>query len=408
MSGRRLGQRLKNILFFVLISSILALGWIIYSNIFEIRHAYFEKHKAVPAELIYDAVIPGMPDVRVLIDPEKLSFTGEPSYKADKGFFEAVNHDKPEVNLLVLSGGGPDGAFGAGFLSGLTEAGNRPKYDIVTGVSTGALIAPAAFLGSKYDNLLKDIYTKVTDSDILGNNIQDLLLGKRPSFFSLLPLRKVLKRAITSELMNEIADEHAKGRRLYVLTTNIDAKRIVIWDMGAIASYRSQRALELFRNVVIASSSIPAAFPPTRFKVKAGGQTYEELHVDGSIGTQMFGAILLIQQIKDTPSKGRVFIIRNGKLYDDPGTTRPILSEIAKASVAMQLTNQAYMDLIRIYSLSKAHDVDFNCIYMPQDFRQTSNGMFDPRYMANLFALGRDIALSKDPWRKTPSPDTEE
>ncbi len=215
----------------------------------------------------------------------------------------------------------------------------------------------------------------------------------------------MLKNVITQDLINEIADEHAKGRRLYVLTANIEARRVVIWDMGAIASYRSQRALELFRNVVIASSSIPAVFPPARFKVKAGGQIYEELHLDGCLGMQMFGAIQLIQQIKDTPVKGRMFIIRNGKLYDDPVQIRPILAEIAKASVEMQLTNQAYMDLIRMYSLSKAYDIEFNCIFIPQDFREASKGMFDPRYMAKLFTSGYDIAMSKEPWQKIPIPD---
>jgi len=408
MSKRKTAISLKRILLPVVIISILTLGWFFYLDFFEIRNAYFDKHKAVPVDLIYDAVIPGMPDVRIVVDPEKIIFSGKPLYKEDKGFFKSIKYDKPEVNLLVLSGGGNDGAFGAGFLSGLTDSGKRPQYDIVTGVSTGALIAPAAFLGPRYDNMLKDIYTKVTDKDVFGNNIQDLLLGKRPSFFSLKPLRKVLKNAITEDFINEIADEHAKGRRLYVLTANIEARRAVIWDMGAIASYRSQRALELFRSVVIASSSIPAVFPPTRFRVKVDGQTYDELHLDGSLGMQMFGAIPLIQEINGTTAKGRMFIIRNGKLYDDPAPTRPILAEIAKAAVAMQLTNQAYMDLIRMYSLARTSDIDFNCVFIPQDFREASSGMFDPKYMSKLFALGRDIAMSKAPWRKTPLPDMEE
>lgn len=407
MSKRKFFKRLKTILFFVVIASILFLGWNFYFNFFEIRHTYFEKHKAVPADLIYDAEIHGMSGVRLVIDPEKFSFFGKPSFNLDKGFFKTVRDDGQEVILLAISGGGQDGAFGAGFLSGLTDSGRRPQYDIVTGVSTGALMAPAAFLGPRYDALLKEIYTKVTDKDILGNNIRDMLLGKRPSFFNLNPLRRILKSAITMEMINEIADEYAKGRQLYVLTTNIDARRMVIWDMGAIASYRSQRALELFRSVVIASSSIPAAFPPTRFKVKAGGAMYEELHVDGSIGTQVFGAALLTQQIKDTPTKGRIFIIRNGKLYEDPGKTRPILSEIAKASVAMQLTNQALLDLIRMYSLSGTYGLDFNCVFIPQDFHETSVSLFDPVYMTKLFELGHDIAMSQDPWHKAPLTDME-
>lgn len=398
---------LKNILFLAAIISILILGWNFYLNFFEIRHAYLEKHRAVPADLIYEAEIPGMSGIRLTLDPEKLGAYGNLSYEPDAVFFQTVNNEKTEINMLALSGGGHDGAFGAGFLVGLTDSGKRIEYEIVTGVSTGALISPAAFLGPKYDGVLREVYTKVTDRDIFSNNIRDLLIGKRPSFYNLKPLRKVLKNFITPTLINEVADEHAKGRRLYVLTANIEARRMVIWDMGAIASYRSPRALELFRNVIIASSSIPAVFPPARFKVKAGGQTYEEMHLDGSLGMQMFGAISLIQQLKSTPAKGRMFIIRNGKLYDDPVQTRPILAEIARASVAMQLTNQAFMDLIRLYSMSKIFDIDFNCVFIPQDFHESSKGLFDPRYMLKLFELGYDIAMSEEPWQKTPLPGME-
>ena len=385
-------------LFFAVMTVIIILGWIFYVN----RHLYLRLHNAVPANLIYDAEIPGMPDARVVINPENFDFSDTLTYKVKKGFNRSFDKDKATVDLLVLSGGGPDGAFGAGFLSGLTDSGRRPKYDIVTGVSTGALIAPAAFIGPTYDNVLKDIYTKISDKDILGSNIKELFLGKRPSFFNLKPLRKILKNAISADLVNAIADEYAKGRRLYVLTTNIDARRIVVWDMGAIASYRTQRSLELFRNVVVASSSIPAAFPPSRFKVRAGGRIYEELHVDGSIGTQMFGCLLLTEQIKGTGLQGRIFIIRNGKLWEDPGTAQPSLAGIATASLSMLLINQGYMDFIRMYTLSKSSGVDFNCVFVPQDFHETGSGMFDPEYMTKLFQLGYNKAITKEPWQKSP------
>lgn len=381
---------------------ILFIGLILGYELYLKRHTNLSLHKPVPADLIYDAEIPGMPNVRLVINPEKFEFSDTVGYLPGGKLDRSLIAYKPVVNLLVLSGGGPDGAFGAGFLSGLTDSGQRPEYDIVTGVSTGALIAPAAFIGPSYDNVLKDIYTNVSDKDILGSDIKSLFLGKTPSLFNLKPLRKVLKRAITPELMNAIADEHARGRRLYVLTTNLDARRLVVWDMGAIASYRTQRALDLLRNVVIASSSIPAAFPPTRFKVMADGKVYEELHVDGSIGTQMFGGVMLAEQIKGTAAKGRMFIIRNGKLWEDPASIQASLGDIAKTSLSMMLTNQAYMDMIRMYSLSKASDIDFNCVFVPQDFHETGSGMFDPEYMAKLFKLGYGIARSKEPWHKAP------
>ena len=398
---RKLWRAIKWTLFFAAVIFIAFLGWSIHTN----RVAYFAAHKPVPVDLIYDAEIPGMPDVRVLINPENFDFSDTLTYKSQKKLGKPFNKDKAVVDLLVLSGGGPDGAFGAGFLSGLTDSGQRPAYDIVTGVSTGALIAPAAFIGSSYDSVLKNIYTKVTDKDILGSDIKDLLLGKGPSFFNTKPLRQVLKKAISEELVNAIADEYAKGRQLYVLTTNIEAKRVVLWDMGAIASYRTPRSLELFRNVVIASSSIPAAFPPTRFKVMAGGKIYEELHVDGSVGTQMFGCLLLTEQIKGTDSKGRIFIVRNGKLWDDPGSVHPSMGEVAAASLSMILTNQGYNDLLRMYTLSKSSGVDFNCAFVPQNFHATASGMFDPKYMTKIFKLGYDKAMSKEPWQKAPIDD---
>jgi predicted acylesterase/phospholipase RssA len=393
-----LKRKFKIILFLLLFFAVLILGY----NLYLKRHANMSHHNPVPTGLIYDAEIPGMPNVRLLVNPEKFEFSDTLEYMPGGKLNRSLIAYKPVVNLLVLSGGGPDGAFGAGFLSGLTDSGQRPEYDIVTGVSTGALIAPAAFIGPSYDNVLKDIYTNISDKDVLGSDIKALFLGKAPSIFNLKPLRKVLKKAITPELMNAIADEHAKGRRLYVLTTNLDARRLVVWDMGAIAVYRTQRALDLLRSVVIASSSIPAAFPPTRFKVMAGGKIYEELHVDGSIGTQMFGGVMLAEQIKGTDSKGRIFIIRNGKLWEDPGAVKPNIGDIAKTSLSMMLINQAYMDMVRMYSLSKASDIDFNCVFVPQDFHETGSGMFDPEYMAKLFDLGYSIAMSKEPWHKTP------
>lgn len=392
-------RKFKMMLFFAVMIVIIILGW----NFYTTRFSYLKLHNAVPAKFIYEAEIPGMPDVRFVINPEDYDFSDTLTYKVKKGFHRSLGKDRETANLLVLSGGGPDGAFGAGFLSGLTDSGKRPDYDIVTGVSTGALIAPAAFIGPTYDNVLRDIYTKATNKDILGSNIKELLLGKSPSIFNLMPLRKVLKKAISAELVNAIADEYAKGRQLYVLTTNIDARRMVIWDMGAIASYRTPRSLELFRNVVVASSSIPAAFPPTKFKVKARGKIYDELHVDGSIGTQMFGYLVLAQQLKGTAIQGRIFIIRNGKLWEDPKAVRPGISAIASASLSMFLVNQGYMDLIRSYTLSKSSGIDFNCVFVPQDFHETSSSMFDPVYMTKLFELGYDMAMKKEPWKKSPA-----
>ena len=204
----------------------------------------------------------------------------------------AANHGKlePEANFLALSGGGGDGAFGAGILCGWTAAGTRPRFKLVTGISTGALIAPFAFLGPEYDARLKEAYTTMSDKDIYTvTSVVTLVLnlGKIEAAASTKPLAELLERLIDENMLRAIAAEHNKGRRLLVGTTQLDAQRLVIWNMGAIAASYHPDALKLFRQVLRASASIPVAFNPVYIKVKAAGQEYDEMHVDGGVKAQV-------------------------------------------------------------------------------------------------------------------------
>ena len=208
------------------------------------------------------AVIPDIPDARFFADSEAEFLRAVPATPGP---------------WLALSSGGADGAFGAGIIVGLTEAGKRPDFSMVTGVSTGALMAPFVFLGPKYDDKLRDAYTTITAADIFE------LGGKGESFFDTWPLKDLIAKRVTPELLNDVAAEHRRGRRLLVLTTNLDAERPVAWNMGAIAAKGGDKALKLFRDVLLAASSIPGAFPPVLIDVEAGGHKFQEMHGDGGL-----------------------------------------------------------------------------------------------------------------------------
>ncbi len=189
--------------------------------------------------------------------------------------------------MLSLSGGGADGAFGAGILSGWSARGDRPTFTMVTGISTGALIAPFAFLGPEYDMLLKLFYTTFSTEDLA----RPLPVGSaisRNGFFSTKPLREALKQYISAEVITKIATEYRKGRRLIIGTTNLDLMRPVYWDIGAIAQHRSEKNDQLIRDIILASVSVPVAFPPVFITLEAGGNTYDEMHVDGGVTNQVF------------------------------------------------------------------------------------------------------------------------
>jgi predicted acylesterase/phospholipase RssA len=185
-------------------------------------------------------------------------------------------------SYLSVSGGGSDGAFGAGLINGWTEAGNRPHFKVVTGVSTGALIAPFAFLGPEYDAILKKSYTTVDASAIfIVRSLLSILWSE--SLTDTAPLKTMVASYIDESVLEAIATEHAKGRRLLVATSNLDAEQPVIWDMGAIASSKDPKRLDLFRTIMVASASIPMVFPPAMIDVDIDGQKYDEMHVDGGV-----------------------------------------------------------------------------------------------------------------------------
>ncbi|WP_433952363.1 patatin-like phospholipase family protein [Brevundimonas diminuta] len=186
-------------------------------------------------------------------DPETMA-----SFSAE---MTALLQAERPLTVLALSGGGANGAYGAGVLVGWSRRGDRPTFDVVTGVSTGALAAPFAFLGPDWDDELSDAYTSGKTSGLVG--LDNLAALFQPSLFSAAPLRRLVDTNVTPELLQAIATEHAKGRRLLVATTNLDQEETVIWDMGQLATQGDEPSHNLFKEILVASASIPGVFPPS-------------------------------------------------------------------------------------------------------------------------------------------------
>ncbi|MBP7704002.1 MAG: patatin-like phospholipase family protein [Caulobacter sp.] len=278
----------------------------------------------LPAPTSANAEIPGFEGVRLTVQEAEESL----SAAADRLALPRSAMAREDFNILAISGGAAGGAFGAGALVGLTASGQRPDFAIVTGVSTGALIAPFAFLGPAWDDKLRDAYT--------GGHAQRLLgLGKlAPSLTGVFrgdALERLVEPFVNEELVEAVAARHAQGRRLLVATTDLDCQRTVIWNMGEIATVGGPDALRLFRDVLIASASLPGLFPPRRFVTEAEGVAYEEMHVDGGVATPLFvmpEALLRWKKVRRRLMRSRIYVIVNTVLEQAPRTTAPNLPAV--------------------------------------------------------------------------------
>ena len=309
-------------------------------------------------------------------------------------------------NYLAISGGGPNGAFGAGLLVGWTESGTRPEFGYVTGISTGALIAPFAFLGPAYDAQLKEVYTKYSTSDLIEERGLFNII-KNDAAVGTDGLRSLLADYIDEKMMIALAAEYRSGRTLAIATTNLDAARSVTWNVTQIAASGHPKALELIRQILLASASIPGVFPPVYIKIEKDGQLYDEMHVDGGVTSQVFlyppnldwRRILKKIEAKGTP---HFYVIRNARLATEWKSIAPRVTAIAGRSISTLIRNQGIGDLFRLYLVSKRDGIDFNLAYIPEDFEETSTELFDPVYMGKLFDLGYRMGKAGYPWKKKP------
>ena len=314
-------------------------------------------------------------------------------------------NSKP-IDYLAISGGGANGAFGAGLLAGWTKAGNRPEFRVVTGISTGALIAPFAFLGPEYDAILKKFYTTTSTKDIIKKRLPFSILTA-DSCAVTTPLRKLLKNIIDVKMLQKIVIEHDKGRRLLIGTTNLDAKRPVIWNIGIIAKSGTPDALQLIRDIMLASASVPGAFNPVYIEVEANGRRYDEIHVDGGTSSQVFlnpaplDMRWAMEQI-GLKGKSRIYVIRNSRIKSDWETVKPGIVHILGHTISTLIRTQGIGDLYRIYLGAQRDGMDYNLAFIPSDFNEKPKEVFDPEYMGKLFDLGYQMAQNGYPWEKAP------
>ncbi len=312
------------------------------------------------------------------------------------------------ANYLSISGGGDNGAFGAGLLTGWSEHGDRPKFDLVTGVSTGALIAPFAYLGPDYDPVLKSVYTEVQPNDIyLERGLLGALFGE--ALGDTTPLFRLISKHIDADLLKKIADEYTRTNRwLLVATTNLDTGTPVIWNMGKLAQIDTPEALMLFRKILLASAAIPGVFPPVMIDVIADGKNYQEMHVDGGATMSVFlypaalGAAARQQNVVTTSKNRKAFIIRNSRIDADwKETERDTLSIMGRA-VAQLIQSQGYGDLYRIYQTTQRDHVEFNLAYIGADFKFPHAREFDRAYMNALYQYSYQLGKAGYPWAHTP------
>ena len=337
------------------------------------------------------AGLPGMPDARFWADSET-------------DFAKALPPQRGP--WLILSTGGADGAFGAGLLNGLSAAGKRPDYAVVTGVSTGALMAPFVFAGPRYDAALQAVYTNTSAADIFEVG------GTGESFLDTWPLKDLIAKQITPALLADIAAAHQAGRRLFIVTSDLDAERSVVWNMGAIAVHATAHstnpggddAIKLFRNILLASGSVPGAFPPVLIDVEGNGKRFAEMHADGGVGGQFFVTPPALMQSTSSykiPADALYIVVNSGLAPEFQVVERSTPAILAQ-TVSMAIKADLRVLLDRAYVAAKNSGIGFNVATIPPGFNAPSRGAFDPDYMKALFKVGYDQGKSENPFASEP------
>jgi hypothetical protein len=369
---------------------------------------------AVPVDRMLDAEIPGFADVR--------TWSGRISEDFQADFVQSVRDERhgefptdengiPIYEGLALSGGGSNGAFGAGFLYGWSQTGSRPEFKLVTGISTGALIAPFAYLGSDFDEELKEVYTTITSENIMQRRNIFSILSKSESLANTDPLTELVEQHISEDTLRAVIERHDRGHRLYIGTTHMDAQRLVVWNMGLIAKRESPEALDLFRKVLLASASIPVAFPPVLIEVEIDGKPYDEMHADGGTLTQVFfysGTLDIRAGRRENygndfqPSSGGIYIIRNGLVQPEPKQVDRSLLAISSRAVDTMIKAAVVGDLYRIFAFTRRDDIGFNYVGIPEDYEPQSTDLFDQAEMNRLFQIGYQLGMTGNPWQSTP------
>jgi hypothetical protein len=370
--------------------------------------AAFDRKNAVPPELRRVTAVLGIPNARFFVDqPAQISAEQERALIREARHYGVPRGGAlPTAYLLSLSGGGDDGAFGAGLLVGWTAHGDRPSFKLVTGVSTGSLIAPFAFLGSEYDSQLTDVYTNVTQADIFEKRFITAAVTE-DAMADTAPLFQTISKYVNERMMARIAQEYEKGRILLMQTTDLDAGRPSLWNIGAIAKVGTPEALNLIRHIMLASASIPAAFPPVMFDVEAQGAPYQEMHVDGGAVSQAFLVPPSVnphiaQAAAGYSRKVVAYIVRNSRLTTEWSDTERQTLSIAQRAVSTMINYSGVSDFYRMYMSTRRANAAFNLAYIGEDFHAPHPEPFDQGYMRALYRYAYDKAAKGYPWQDAP------
>jgi predicted acylesterase/phospholipase RssA len=365
---------------------------------------------AVPIARTRDARVLGLPNERFFFPWDGDAFRTEvlaAQERARKIHGTPRRGQERTIEMLAISGGGENGAFGAGLLNGWTEAGNRPTFSLVTGVSTGALTAPFAFLGPRYDAALKAVYTDITPKDVLEQRyllnaalFDDALADSAPLF-------RTISKHLNEEMLADIARAYERGRLLLIGTSDMDAQVPVAWNIGAIAASGHPNALDLVRRILLASSAVPGAFPPVMIDVTLDGKTYQEMHVDGGAFTQVFLYPRSVTRERrahlrqgDHVQPARAYIIRNGRITPNPARTERQTFVIAQRAIASMISASGFNDVARIRNTTREDRVDFNLAAIGPDFPDEPKEPFEQAFMRKLYDHAFAQARVGYPWMK--------
>ncbi len=366
-----------------------------------------ERGAAVPAADTARALPLGIPNARFFADgdPKAIVDEGARAFEREQATLRAEGKSTtrlPPVYYLAVSGGGDNGAFGAGLMNGWAALGTRPEFKMVTGVSTGALIAPFAFLGPDYDNALRDVYTTMTADKVFRvRGLPAALFDDAMADTG--PLAEVIAGYADQKMLDAIGREYRKGRLLLIGTTHLDAQRPVIWNIGAIAASGHPGGLDLFRKILRASAAIPGLFQPVLFDVEIDGRKYQEMHVDGGAIAQLFLYPPSISIANSGVRRTRhAYIIRNARLDPDYAASERRTISIAGRAINTMLAASGQNDVLRTYFVTQRDGVDYNLAYIGADFQAPKPGEFDQAYMRALYAYGFQEGRDGRAWHKLP------
>ena len=308
------------------------------------------------------------------------------------------------INILALSGGGADGAFGAGALVGLTRSALRPQFSVVTGVSTGALIAPYAFLGPDWDDQLVEVYTSGRAEHLLHSRGLGVLFGS--SVYSGAPLKQLVDRYATDALIQAVAREASTGRLLLVATTDVSTGEPVIWDLGSIAMNGGAAARALFRDVLVASASVPGLFPPVVIRVQEQQALYDEVHVDGTISLPFFVPLAFVEPSRDASDRSQgtaVYVIVDGRLSEQPAAIRMRARSILARSVSAGLNHMLRTTLELTATDAELQGAQFQFAAIPVAYPELDSFDFRTPTMRSLFQFGYRCAQAGRLWTSSRS-----